>query len=122
MIYDLINTLTKDQDKDIYIILAGEFNEAVSSSNTPHKLAALGLTNIILQMINNPPRAYKYGNNCIDHIYIFSCIFPTITALVIAPFNYYYESDHRAIYLDLHIHYVLDNETTSGFGFCSIRV
>ena len=110
VIDDLIDVLRSDIEKNVDIILAGDFNEK-HNGKTAERLSELGLTNIIEEHIQNPPRTFKFGQNCIDHIWLSSTVASTVTSLGIAPFDFFHISDHRAIYIDLDFKEILDNNT-----------
>ena len=110
VIDDLLSILQKDIASNIDIILTGDFNESIDGK-TASTLQEIGLTNAISMFVDLPPRTYKYGKNCIDHIWISTPLLPSITSIGIAPFNFFQASDHRAIYIDIDLKDVLDNET-----------
>ena len=109
VISDLVSQLEKDIAANVDIILTGDFNEKIDG-DTATLLSDIGLTNVLTTFIDDPPHTYKYGKNCIDHVWVSNQILPTVTSVGIAPFDFFQTSDHRAIYFDLDIKDVLDND------------
>ena len=110
VISDLIEVLQKDIEAGVDILLTGDFNEKIDGP-TAEKLRDIGLSNIIETFIDSPPRTYKYGKHCIDHLWASTNILSTVTSIGIAPFSFFNSSDHRAIYVDLDIKDILDNDS-----------
>ena len=109
VISDLVSQLEKDLAANIDIILTGDFNEKITG-DTATLLTGIGLTNLLTTFIDDPPHTYKYGKNCIDHVWVSNTLLPTVTSVGIAPFDFFQTSDHRAIYFDLDLKDVLDND------------
>ena len=110
VINDLLPILESDISKGFDIILSGDFNEALNGT-TSQSLEALGLIDIISTHIDDPPRTYRYGKNCIDQFWATSTVAHTVTSVGFAPFDFLQVSDHRAIYVDLNLSDILDNDS-----------
>ena len=112
VIEDLFSTLQKDISQGNEIILCGDFNESIDSREETHsRLEQLGLTNILSERIGDLPRTFVRGKACIDHFYSTSRVAEAVTSVGIAPFKFFLDSDHRAIYIDINIKDVLDLDT-----------
>ena len=112
VIDDLLSCIQRDLDRGNDIILTGDFNEALGDKEGTHeRLQSLGLTNVLQHMLEDLPRTFVRGKNCIDHLYASSRVLQALTSVGIAPFEFFIRSDHRAIYFDINIRDVLDVET-----------
>ena len=110
VISDLIEVLRSDITSGVDVLLAGDFNEALDGT-TASQLQDLGLSNVLETYLESCPRTYKYGSQCIDHIWVSNTILPTVTSVGIAPFNFFQDSDHRAIYVDMDLKDIIDNDS-----------
>ena len=54
------------------------------------------------------PRTHRRGSTAIDHVWISSSLSNSIHKCGFSPFDYIENSDHRGIYIDLHIDEILD--------------
>ena len=112
VIDDILSCIQKDLSQNNEIILCGDFNEGIDSTEGTHeRLEQLGLTNILTERIGDLPRTFIRGKVCIDHIYTTQRVAEALTSVGIAPFNFFLPSDHRAIYIDINIRDILDIDT-----------
>ena len=109
IIHQLLECLESDLLASDEIILAGDFNEHLTSSEkTGDKLSTMGLQQVFSPLITPLPRSTKNGHHCIDHIWTTGKVSNYINALGICPFDEFCPSDHRAFYIDLDVKTLLD--------------
>jgi len=112
VVKELIKNLENDIRMGDAIFLAGDFNEKLSVKNGLHQqLKEIGLINVATEKVGDDlPRTYNRGSECIDFMYVSQKVFQSINRFGIAQFNYFQKSDHRGMYVDLHLDSILQAE------------
>ena len=54
------------------------------------------------------PRTHRRGSQAIDHLWISASSLNSVRACGYAPFDFIGQSDHRGLYMDIHIGSILD--------------
>lgn len=104
-INDLSNFIRQVQADNEEILLAGDFNDDISSPQSGMKQLATtcGLVDLFgtrLGTTDSPP-TYQRGNKRLDYILMSPSLISAVKAAGYDPYGYRIPSDHRAMYVDL---------------------
>ena len=102
---DLTNFIRQVQQAGEDVILAGDFNEQMASSDTgmSYLASTCGLVDLFSIQLGTStnPTTYQRGSKRLDYILISPSLLPAIQATGYDPFGYRLPSDHRGMYVDL---------------------
>ena len=109
----LISELQNAVNSGISIILMADMNEGADDrEKTNNRLLNIGLTNLMQHRlgIRNMPKTHKRGSKAIDHVWMTPNLINCVEQAGYAPFNTIIEnSDHRGIFFDVNLTFILDN-------------
>ena len=110
VIDDIINDMQKVMETGCSIILLTDLNEYVDGGEkTNERMRELGLVNLLQDRLGDHlPATHKRGSKAIDHVYMTPNVLQHVTQAGIAPFDYTFRSDHRAIFFDINLGDLLD--------------
>ena len=104
-IQDMIQQIQNFQDKNHNILIGGDFNETATKSNSGllKLMTTTGLIDPWTQRFPTHPNfnTYRRGTNRIDTIICSPTILPMVRSLGYSPFNWFTNSDHRAVVIEL---------------------
>lgn len=117
---DLSKTIDKFKLQGHSIILAGDFNESITGSNTasPQGLESIILRHNLRDAVDhlhgkqNCPTYFR-GKERLDYVFVSSDILPSIMQSGICPFDAIISSDHRAIFADIDVSKISSESTPS---------
>jgi len=109
---DILQCLMHDIKKDIaentLVIIMGDLNENIFKAAFDQQLEAVGMVNALKDLDLEKCRSYNRGKKVIDGIWM-SCILQQYVENVgLAPFYEIFNSDHRAVFLDIDLRSILD--------------
>ena len=113
-IHDLRNFIKQIQNDGEQIILAGDFNEEITSHESGMNTLATscGLVDVFsirLGSATQPP-TYQRGTKRLDYLLMSPSLLPMILAAGYDPFGYRLPSDHRGMYVDLSTDAIFEQE------------
>ena len=111
-IHDLID-LVQNLKQTGEVIVMMDSNAPIQEKYMMLLLSQTGLYNTMEYVHNEPPpRTYLRGRNTIDHILATSKVLPAISQAGMLAFNDGIQSDHRGLWLDLHLAHLMQIPTT----------
>lgn len=103
-IHDLHTFIKQSQTNGEDILLAGDFNEEISSPHSGmHRIATTcNLVDLFSHRLGTSrlPITYQRGSKRLDYVLLSSSLLPSIQAAGYDPFGYRLPSDHRGMYID----------------------
>ena len=114
VVTDLCKQITEDIRLKRNILVCGDINEDVTSSNGFNlAMMELGLQNLIIDQVGTSVnyRTHNRGQHIIDGIWASPPLNASIVRCGVAPFSFIFPSDHRGIFLDLNLKSFLDMTT-----------
>ena len=111
VISDIIANVSKSISEGYEILILADLNEShLSKEGTNEKIEELGLVNILVNFVQNPPNTYRVGSMPIDHIYGTKAVVEHVKRVGYAPVGLIHLSDHRPLFCDLSLMQLLDEE------------
>ena len=106
-------------------ILAGDFNDSIGddTSNIDPIIIKHNLTDSIAHR-HGPynTTTYSRGSKCLDYIFVSQDLLPLIQQSGILPFDCIFNSDHRAVYVDINPSILLGSEVSALWSPASRRL
>ena len=103
-IHDLQQFVRQSQTNGELIVLAGDFNDDISGSNSGmHKLAqTCELIDLFSRRLGTTshPSTYQRGSKRLDYVLLSPALYDGVQAAGYDPFGYRLPSDHRGMYVD----------------------
>ena len=105
--------IREDVAKKRQVIVIGDFNENIFDAKLNDFFRSIDLQNAIALYIDSDIQARSYfrGKTIIDGIWSTIIAQDSIRSIGLAPFYFVLPSDHRAIYCDIDIKHLLDDNT-----------
>ena len=111
----VVDSIIEDVKKHItngdFIMIFADLNEPViSREKTNDKLLQVGLINVLQKRLqtNELPNTHRRGSKAIDHIWLSASLSNSVHKCGYSPFDFIGNSDHRGLYIDLHLTELLD--------------
>ena len=111
VVRELSAVLQNDIKNGFSILLMGDLNEGVDDKEgTNAMFSEMGLLNVVELKFKHLPKTHKEGSRAIDHIWGTADVITSVTSCGFAPFNLISYSDHRAVFVDINLQQLLEDE------------
>ena len=113
VIDDLCKEISPCIERGHNIILGGDFNESLTSREMlAKKFEEIGLYNVCENRFQTKdlPRTHSRGSKAIDHIWATRFILENTSYAGYAPFGHIWDSDHRALFMDIKASILFQND------------